>query len=76
LKRNWLANTTPLQEVAGTRDVAMTGVVALDAALADAEQAESEGRELGDWTPTCPDRGGPLRYLPKRLEITRADDTS
>jgi hypothetical protein len=40
------------------------------------EQAESEGRELGDWTPTCPDCGGPLRYLPKRLEITRADDTS
>jgi hypothetical protein len=40
------------------------------------EQAESEGRELGDWTPACPDCGGPLRYRPKRLEITRADDTS
>jgi hypothetical protein len=25
---------------------------------------------------TCPDCGGPLRYLPRRLEILRADDTS
>lgn len=40
------------------------------------EQAEAQGRELGAWTPACPDCGGPVHYLPKRLEITRADDTS
>ena len=42
LKRGWLANTTPLQEVAGTRDVAMTAVVAEDAVMADADQADRQ----------------------------------
>jgi hypothetical protein len=40
------------------------------------EEAESEGGDLLEWTPTCPDCGGPLRYVPRRLGILRPDDTS
>lgn len=40
------------------------------------EAAEAEGRELGDWIPTCPDCGGALCYRPKHLTIVRPDDTS
>lgn len=40
LKRRWPARSAPLQEIAGTRDVAMTAVVAEDAVMADADQAE------------------------------------
>jgi hypothetical protein len=76
----FLANATgreALRNIQAAWLASMKAVLAVLTQYAQAlEQAESEGRELGDWTPTCPDCGGPVRYRPKRLEIVRADDTS
>lgn len=41
------------------------------------EAAAAQGQELPDWTPRCPHCGqGPLRWLARRLEYVRPDDTS
>jgi hypothetical protein len=76
----FLANATgreALRNIQAAWLASMKAVLAVLTQYAQAlEQAESEGGELDDWTPTCPDCGGPVRYRPKRLEIVRADDTS
>jgi hypothetical protein len=41
------------------------------------EAAEAHGEDLPEWTPHCPFCGqGPLRYVPRRLEYVRPEDTS
>jgi hypothetical protein len=76
----FLANATgreALQTIQAAWLASMTACLAVLTQYVQAlEQAEYEGRDLAAWTPVCPDCGGPLRYVPRRLEILRPDDTS
>ena len=71
------AGREALQQIqAGWLAVLSARLVVLSAYAQALEAAEIEGRDLGEWTPTCPDCGGPLGYRPKCLAIDRPDDTS